>query len=152
MPNPVLLQLPKLLRPEHVVEFIAAYLSDSTLPLEYVAKYDEPLLPKYPAVLVMPAPFNKAFQGTHTWRLTLRAEIYLMHADMNLDRATRNKQDMELASQVVAYLERDMKLGGRLIQSFVESETPGAMPPRGEKGAAVVSTRMTWQGLQEARF
>lgn len=152
MPSPEILQIPKIIRPEHVVEFLAAYLADSILPLEYVAKYDEPLLPSYPAALVMSAPFTKAYQGTHTWRLTLRAEIYLMHANMNVDRSTRNKEDLELATQVVAYLERDMRLGGRLINSFIESETPGAMPPRNEKGAVVVSTRLAWQGLTETRF
>lgn len=147
-----LLQIPKIERPEHVVEAIAAMLEESTLPLEYIAKYDEPLLPKYPAALVMAAPFKKDIHGTHTWLLTMRAEIYIMHAKMTEKRATRNKEDLQLATRVVAFLELDMSLGQRLIHSFVESEVPGAMPPRTEKGAAVVSTRLAWQGIAEARF
>lgn len=147
-----LLSITKILRPEDVVECIAALLADSTIPLEYVAKYDEPLLPRYPAALVMTAPFTKAIHATHTWRLTLRAEIYVMHAEMTKDRATRNYEDLQLATQIVNYLEADMTLGRRLINSFIESETPGAMPARITKGAAVVSTRLGWQGLAESRF
>lgn len=147
-----LLNIPRIERPEHVVEYLAGYLADSTLPLEYVAKYDEPLLPQYPAALVMSAQFTKEVHGTHTWLLTLRADIYVMHALMTESRATRNLSDLQLATKIVAYLEQDMKLGGRLIHSWVENEIPGAMPPRGEKGAAVVSTRLSWQGIAEARF
>lgn len=144
-------QITSILRPEDVVEFLAGYLEDSSIPIEYVAKYDDPLMPKYPAVLIMSAPYTKELHATHTWAITLRAEIYVMHADMSSGRATRNKEDLELATEIVAYLEKDLKLGNRLIHSWVENETPGAMPPRG-KGAAVVSTRLTWQGITEARF
>lgn len=147
-----LLAIKTITRPEDVVEYLAGYLNDSPLPLEYVAKYDEPLLPKYPAALVMSAPLNKEVHGTHTFLLTLRAEIYVMHARMEENRATRNREDLQLATQIVAYLERDMSLGRRLVASWVESETPGAMPPRTAKGASVVSTRLAWQGLAETRF
>lgn len=147
-----LLAIKTITRPEDVVEYLAGYLNDSPLPLEYVAKYDEPLLPKYPAALVMSAPLNKEVHGTHTFLLTLRAEIYVMHARMEETRATRNREDLQLATQIVAYLERDMSLGRRLVASWVESETPGAMPPRTAKGASVVSTRLAWQGLAETRF
>lgn len=142
----------KLLRPEHIVEFLSQYLEQSEIPLEYVAKYDEPLLPKYPAVQIMSAPFDKQLHGTHTWSLTLRAIIYVMHARMTESRRTRNYEDLLLATQVVEYLESDLKLGGRVIHSWVESETPGAVPPRTSRGAAVVSTRLTWFGVNEARF
>lgn len=141
-----------LLRPEDVVEFIANYLKDSPLPLKYVAKYDEPLLPKYPAVLVMSGGLQKEIHATHTWLLTLRAELYVMHAAMGNGRATRNYEDLVLATQVVNYLERDLKLGRRIIAGWVENETPGAMPPRHEKAAAVISTRLLWAGTNEARF
>lgn len=139
-------------RPEDVVEFLSDYLKDSSLPIEYVAKYDEPLLPKYPAVLVMSGQMQKDLHGTHTWLLTLRAEIYVMHAKMTVSRATRNYEDLVLATQIVNYLERDLTLGRKIIAGWVENETPGAMPPRSAKGAAIVSTRLMWAGTTEARF
>lgn len=141
-----------LLRPEDVVEFISGYLSDSSLPIEYVAKYDEPLLPRYPAVLVMSGRYQKELHATHTWLLTLRAEIYVMHAKMTVDRATRNYEDLVLATQIVSYLERDLSFGRKIIAGWVEDEAPGAMPPRSSKGAAIVSTRLLWAGTTEARF
>lgn len=147
-----ILAIQTITRPEDVVEFLAGLLDDSPLPLEYVAKYDEPLLPKYPAALVMSAPLQKEIHGTHTFLLTLRAEIYVMHAKMTEARSTRNREDLKLATQIVAYLENDMSLGRRLVASWVESETPGAMPPRTAKGATVVSTRLAWQGIAETRF
>lgn len=139
-------------RPEHVIEFLAGYLSDSTIPLEYVAKYDEPLLPQYPAAQILSGPMEKSVHGTRTFLLTFRAEIYVMHGKMTESRATRNLRDLQLATQVVAYLENDMELGGRIIAGFVESEIPGAMPPRTDKGAPIISTRLSWAGTQEARF
>lgn len=147
-----LLTVTSLVRPEDVVEFLADYLNDSPLPLAYVAKYDEPLIPEYPAVQIMSGPLTKAVHGLHTWLLTLRADIYVMHARMTESRATRNYEDLVLTTQIVSYLERDLKLGKRIIQGFVENETPGAMPPRSEKGAAIVSTRLGWIGTNEARF
>ncbi len=147
-----LLDIPVLNRPEHVVEYLANYLSRSDIAIAYIAKYDEPLLPEYPAVLVMSSQFTKEYHGTHTWLLTLRAEMYVMHALMTESRATRNLNDLKLATEIVSYIEQDMTLGGRVIHSWVEDEKPGVMPPRGEKGAAVVSTRLSWQGITEARF
>jgi hypothetical protein len=143
---------PLITRPEHVIEFISDYLANSSLPLAYVAKYDEPIIPTYPAALVMSGGFQKEIHATHTWLLTLRAEIYVMHAKMTVDRATRNYEDLVLATQIVEYLERDLTLGGKIIAGWVESETPGAMPPRNAKGSAVVSTRLLWAGTTEARF
>lgn len=140
-------------RPEHVVEFLSDLLKDaSSLGLAYVAKYDEPLLPEYPAALVMAGPMQKEIHATHTWLLTLRAEIYVMHARLTTDRATRNYEDLVLATQIVNFLERDLSFGRKIVAGWVESETPGAMPPRVSKGAAIVSTRLLWAGTTEARF
>jgi hypothetical protein len=147
-----LLDITVINRPEHAVEYLALLLKESTLPLEYVAKYDEPLLPNYPAAVVRSGQYTKEVHGTQTWLLTLRCEIYVMHARMTEDRATRNLEDLKLATKVVSLLERDKKLSGRVIFSHVENEVPGAMPPRSEKAAAVVSTRLAWQAITEARF
>lgn len=147
----VLTPITTITRPEDVIEFLSEYLKESSIPFEYVAKYDEPLLPAYPAALVMPGPLTKELHATHTWLLTLRADIYVMHARMTEKRETRSYNDLQLATQVVNYLERDLSLGRRIVAGWVEGEVPGAMP-RAVKGAAVISTQLRWTGTTEARF
>lgn len=139
-------------RPEDLIKFLSDYLVDSTIPVNSVIKYDEALLSDYPAIQIMPGQFQKDLHGTHTWLLTFRVEIFVMHSKMTLSRTTRTEEDLALATQVVAYLERDLSFGGRIIAGFVESETPNAMPPRSNKGAPIISTRLVWAGTTEARF
>lgn len=146
-----------LLRPEHVVEFLAQYLEESDIGIAKVVKYDEQLIDEYPAVQVFPGQFTKELHGTHTFALGLRADIYVMHAKMTLDRMTRNYEDLALATEIVAYLERDMRFhdesgNARLIHSFVESERFAARPPRTNKDVAVVGTLLNWMGVNQGRF
>jgi hypothetical protein len=142
----------RLLRPEDVVEYVSDYIEGSALPFENVLKYNEFHASAYPAVQVMSGEFQKELYGTHTFLLTLRADIYVMHAKLTEDRQTRNYNDLKLATDLVAFLENDLTLGGRIIAGWVVTETPGAMPPRTNKGDAVVSTLLKWQGTQEGRF
>jgi len=140
-------------RPEHLIEFLADYLRKSDeFEFEYIAKYDERLIPKYPAAHLQVAGFDKRIHGTHTMLLGMRAAIHVLHANMQQTRATRNYEDLVLATKVVEYLEEDMTLGDRVIHGFVESETPGIMPPRVTKGDAITVTRLSWFGIQETRF
>lgn len=139
-------------RPEQLVEYLALVIEDSSLPFEYVSKYDEALIPEYPAVQVQPGVLDKDVHGTHTFIIGLRAILYVMHAKMTIDHRQRSLEDLQLATDLVALLESDMRLGGRVIQGWVDSETPAAFPPRGRKGDIVVATRLTWNGLQETRF
>lgn len=146
------LALTNIIRPEDVIEFLAVYLEVANLGFQYIAKYDEPLLPRYPAVQIMSAPVQKELHGTHTFLLTLRAEIFVFHAKMTESRQTRSREDLELATKVVNYLEGDLSLGNRIIAGWVESETPGARPPTSPKAPPVISTRLSWSGTNEARF
>lgn len=139
-------------RPEELVEYFADLIETSSLPFEYVAKYDERLIPAYPAVQVQPGILDKELHGTHTFIVALRAIFYVMHAKMTLDHRTRSLEDLQLATRLIEVLEEDMTLGGRVIQGWVDSETPAAFPPRSTKGDIVVGTRLTWNGLQETRF
>jgi hypothetical protein len=142
----------KITRPEDLVEFFEQFFAAGPFSLEYIAKYDEELIPKYPALHIQAAPFDKTLHSTHTFLVALRASIHILHANFMVDRQTRNYQDLKLASQVVDYLENDMTLGGKVIQGWVESETPGVLPPRVTKADAVVSTRLNWLGMQQRRF
>lgn len=150
---PVVATIPaQITRPEDLVEYLAAQFESSELPFEYVAKYDELMIPKYPAIHIQAAPFDKTLHSTSTFLVALRAAIHVLHANFNVDRQTRNYEDLVLATQVVEFLEKDMTLGGKVIQGWVESETPGVLPPRVTKSDAVVSTRINWQGIQQRRF
>jgi hypothetical protein len=139
-------------RPEELVEYLAEFIVKSKLPLEHVGMYDEMLIPGYPAVQVQSGQFTKEHHGTHTWLISMRANIYVMHARMTVDRRTRNKQDLELATELVALLEADMSLGGRVITGFVENELPDSLPLGSDKDDSVVSTRLGWFGIVERRF
>lgn len=147
-------------RPEHLVEYLAQVIEGSELGIQSVLKYDDQLINEYPAVQIFAAPFAKELHGTHTFLVTLRADIYLMHAKLTLDRQTRNYEDLALATQLVALLESDPNLfgsnvdvdGRKVIAGWVEAEKPGIMPPRSSKQSAVVSTLLQWQGINETRF
>lgn len=139
-------------RPEELVEYFADLVAMSDLPFEYVSKYDERLIPAYPAVQIQPGVTDKDVHGTHTFIVALRAIFYVMHAKMTVDHRTRSLEDLQLATELVAVLEESMTLDGRVVTGWVDSETPAAFPPRGTKGDIVVGTRLTWNGLQETRF
>lgn len=148
--NPLAISV--LRRPEDVVEFLAAYIGIGSLGFEYIAKYDEPLLPKYPGVQILGGQLTKELHGTHTWLLTMRAEIFVFHARMTDSRQVRTRDDLLLATRLVDYLEHDISLGDKVIAGWVEDEVPGARPPLSNKGAAIISTRLAWSCTNEARF
>jgi hypothetical protein len=140
-------------RPEDLIELIAQLVDESTLGFKYIAKYNERLIPEYPAIQIMAGTSTKEIHGTHTWAITLRADIYVMHADLTEDHATRTLTDMQLASSVVDFLETpNLSLGQRIIAGWVESEIPGVMPPRTAKGNAVISTRLGYRATTQGRF
>lgn len=146
-------EITKITRPEHAVEALAEKIAGSTLGFKSVTKYDDLYVQEYPAVRIMAGHMNKELGGTHTFDILLRADIYVMHANMSEDRPTRNLNDLMLATDLVAYLEEDMSLTERLIHSWIESETPGIMPPRSRgDGLGIISTRLSWQGITRGRF
>jgi hypothetical protein len=148
-------------RPEDAVEVIAQILEDSTIDVE-VLKYDDSFITRYPAVQIMSGGLTKEIHGLHTWILTIRADIYVMHAQLTEDRQTRNYNDLQLATQIVNLLENQpapggdvsgLTLGGRIIGGWVENEKPGRMPPSGiTKGKSVIGSLLSWCGTNEGRF
>lgn len=142
----------RITRPEHLVEYLAQLIGSSDLPFRSVVKYNERLLREYPACMIMGGPLSKEIHGTHTFAVTLRADIYVFHAKLTEERQTRTYNDMVLASNLVALLESNMQLGGRIIVGWVDSEIPGVSPPRSNRHEGVISTRMSYQATQETRF
>lgn len=133
-----------------MVEFVADLLEDSEIGFKYVAKYDEQLIPEYPAVQVQPGTTDKMIHGTHTFGLALRCYIYVMHASLDEGKQIRSYEDLVLATQVVNLLENDLSFGGKFINAFVENENFGAMPIA--KDTVVVSTRLHLVGMSQMRF
>jgi hypothetical protein len=144
--------MPQITLPEELVPALAELITKSTIPFAYVGLYDEMLLPGYPAAQVRSGGTTKELHGTSTWLITLRANIYVMHANMNVDRRTRNQQDLELVTATTRVLEEDMSLGGRIIHGFVENQTPDVIPVGSDKDSGIVSTRLEWVGIVERRF
>lgn len=150
---PVVATTPALItRPEELVEFLADFIGKSELGIEYIAKYDEKLTPKYPSVHIQAANFDKTLHSTSTFLIGMRAAIHVLHANLMQDRQTRNYEDLRLATKLVDYLESDMTFDDHIIYGFVESEIPGVLPPRVTKGEAIISTRLNWMGINQRRF
>ena len=143
----------KITRPEHAVEHLANLIEMSDLPIEGVNKYDEKTITGYPAVQILTGGYAKEVHALHTFLVTVRVDIYLMHATMTEDRATRNYNDLALATLLVELLETDLSLGQRIIGAYIEQEQPGTMPPGVlGKNESVISTRLHWRGTNEVRF
>lgn len=143
----------KFTRPEHLVEYLADLLENSMLPFSFVGRYEETLYPSYPAVLVQPGNFQKDLHGTATFLVTLRATLFIMHADLTQSKRTRSLEDCLLATQTIQLIEgNDLTLGGHVIQGHVESDVFAPLPPRSAQSPAVISTRLQWQGITETRF
>lgn len=152
---PIVTDQPNLItRPEEVVEYFKEDFEKNAdvLGINYVAAYGERLIPGYPAVVVDPSPIEKEVHGTHTYLLTLRCYIFVMHAEMLISHAARSQKDLELATRIVNFVERDKTLGDKIIFGYVESEVPGATPIGSTRGSVVVSTRLSWMGIVERRF
>jgi len=141
-------------RPEEIVEYFKTEFEDNAglLGIEYVGAYNERLLPRYPAIVISAGGSDKELHGTHTFLVTTRVFVYVYHAQMRSSDVSRNLADLELATAVVDFMERDMTLGNRIVQGWVEAEFPSARQLNATKGEVVVSTRLTWMGISERRF
>ncbi|SRR6266576_1073845 len=141
-------------RPEEITEYFRDDLRNnaSALGIEFVGAYGEKLLPSYPAVVVSAGDTEKEVHGTHTYIVTLRCNFFVYHASMNLTHASRSLEDLKLATTVVDFIERDPTLGDKIVHGFVISELPGISQLNSRKTDAVVSTRLSWQGISERRF
>jgi hypothetical protein len=141
-------------RPEEIVEYFKTDFENNagSLGIEFVGGYNERLLPRYPAIVVSAGGVDKELHGTHTFLMRIRVFVYVYHAQMRLNDVKRSLADLQLATAVMEFMERDMTLGDRIIQGWVESEFPGARQVNSDKGQVVVSTRLTWMGISERRF
>jgi len=129
------------------------------LGFEYVGKWDEKLVGRYPAVVVSPVGLEKEVHGTQTFLITIRIMLWIYHADMTETYRSRSDADIELAEALEEFLERpenrtlNDNLGAeQLIFGFIETSVPGVLQPSKERGGPIVGTRLQWHGITQRRW
>lgn len=141
-----------------IVDMLAERLEQQSGPLgiKYVGKYDEKLIPQYPAVVVLPGPRVKDLHGLHTYQVVIQASLYIYHANLTLTKRERSKADLQLVDRVESELEKDLRWfddgAPRVVHGYIVEEEPGVMQPRANKTDVVIATRLTWRALSQRRF
>jgi hypothetical protein len=142
-----------------VVDMIADRLNAQSGPLglKFVGSYNEKIIPKYPAVIVVPGPRAKSLHGTHTFQVALEIALYIYHANLNLTKRERSKADLQLVTRLEEELESDFRWvdengSARVIHGYVSSEEPGMLQPSANKSTVVICTRLTWRAISQRRF
>jgi hypothetical protein len=142
-----------------LIDMVVARLEAQSGPLgiKFVGAYEEKLIPRFPAVVVVPGGQAKTFHGTHTFQINATLYFYIYHANLTLTKRERSKADLQLVSKLETELDSDMgwtdETGSRrVIQGWVEQEEPGILQPRASKGDAVICTRLTWRAISQRRF
>ena len=122
------------------------------LGFQYVGKYDEKRLPKYPSVVVAPGDFGKVLHGTNTFNVEMSVQLWVYHGDMTVPHKTRTDEDLRLVERVETLLEEDYTLGGLVIFGFIATQVPGIVQPSSSKTDVIAGTRMDWVALSQRRM
>src|SRR5262245_31718283 len=123
--------------------------------LKYIGYGDENLIPEYPAVVVVGGRRTKLLHATQTFNITFEVHLFVLHAELTVTHAQRTLEDLQLVTKIEAILETDYEFkdgngNEQVIFGFVSDEAPGIA--NRERGQAVISTRMIWDGLSQRRF
>jgi len=142
-----------------LVDMIADRLDVKSGPLgvKFVGRYDEKIIPEYPAVVVIPGSRAKELHGLHTFQIALQASLYVYHANLNQSKRERSKSDLQLVARLEQELETDFRWvdengAARVVHGFVSSEEPGLLQPHANKSTVVICTRLTWRAISQRRF
>lgn len=136
-------------------DYIVNKLDDNkaTLGLRYIAQLDEELMPQYPAVLVQIDQTDRTRHATQMFRVDFHMDLWVFHAELTVDKATRSRKDIQLATDIRKLLHSDMNLGGHIIDSFVSGEFPGITARRmADTVSTIVTTRLTWEGQNRVLY
>lgn len=149
-------------RPEELLKRFVELLkaNQGLLGINYVATQEENLIPEYPALQVSVGDVLREDHGTQRFLVTFETSFWIYHANFESSRATRNIEDMELATGVVRFLHqpnnRALREGdtgeNRLIggSGRVVREIPGVTIR--EAGARIVTTRLIWLGQSQVNY
>jgi hypothetical protein len=130
---------------DDVTQAVYDRINAQQVPLGLRAAYyaDNNFTPRYPNVVVAHGRKGKARHSTgNRFRFTFSVFVYVLHADLNLNKAMRTKADVQLAESVQGVIESDFSLGGNVVDCFVEAIEPAVLPGR-SNGPAVVASRIT---------
>jgi hypothetical protein len=113
------------------------------LGLRQVYYADNNFTPQYPNAVVVHGRRAKTRHSTgNRFLFTFSVFVYVLHANMNLNKAMRSKADIQLAEQTGAFIENDFHLGGQVVECYIEAIEPALLPAR-RVGENVVSSRIT---------
>lgn len=152
--------MPYYSRPEQVLDHFNEIFraNRELLGLSYVATQDELLIPEFPALEVSMGALAREDHGTRQFLVTFQATFWLYHANYEATHAERNREDMELSTNVVRFLhllknrrlENEEGNYGLITGSgFVREEVPG-FAITGDR--RVVATRLSWVGASIVRY
>lgn len=124
------------------------------LGIQYVARIDEELYPRFPAVLVsMERPLQRELHATGMFKVTFHLDLWIFHAKLTVGKAIRSREDIQLATSVRKLLHSDYTLGSHIIFGYVTGEFPGVTARIvGQKARSVVTTRLTWEGQNRVLY
>lgn len=122
------------------------------LGLNFVGRYDEKRIPKYPSVVVSPGGRSKTLHGMSTFNIEMTVALWVYHGDMTVSHATRNEQDLELVDSIEELFEQDYTLGGLVVFGFIAMQEPGIVQPNTSKSELIAGTRMDWVALSQRRL
>ena len=118
--------------------------AQGSLGLRAVYYADNNFAPLFPNAVVAHGRKGKERHTTGNRFLhTFSVFVYVLHADMTLNKAMRTKADMVLAERVATAVEGgDFSLGSKVVDCYTESIEPAMLPGRAT-GKVVVSSRIT---------
>lgn len=122
------------------------------LGLNYVGKYDEKRLPKYPSVVVSPNDKVKQPRAMNTFLIDVSLSLWVYHGDMTVPHTVRSEADLELVESIEELIEQDYTLGGLVIFGYIATEVSGIVQPTSRKSDVIAGTRMDWVAMSQRRF
>jgi hypothetical protein len=139
-------------RVEQVMDYLAERMETykGDLGLEFIGYGDEQAVPRYPAIVIEGGPADRELHATQQFMVRWNILMWVYHARLSASHATRTKEDLELATRIVANLDHDFTLGGNVIFGFVASEAP--TPINAGPSIVVVGTRLIWSGEARQSF
>lgn len=141
-------------KPSQVVQYMVDYLRDNWENINLnspddVYYGDQFRYPRWPSIAVQTANMRRSLNavGSHT-NNDFQLYILIFHGPLQNEQITE-RESMEYAETVMDLLHADRSLGGQMVHSYITVAEPG-VAERG--GAAVRTTRLTWEGLTKTRL
>lgn len=143
-------------RPEHAADFWIDTLDPikEKLGLNGVFGYEQKLIPSssYPVVCVNPGRTTKEVHAIRTWLYGWRVSFFILHAKATGSHLQRSREEAQLVTNLVNFIESDKTLGNRIIFGYITDEIQGVLRPFAEVSDMVLSTRLDWFATSEGRF